>query len=289
MQQAQGCIEAGFFSGVKRKSIVLQRKSATMMSDMPLHRYFIRLSYDGSPFLGWQRQAGDAPTVQQAIEDVLAMLLKQPVEVTGAGRTDTGVHARCYYAHFDSSLTPKEMLRRQLPYKLNKILPHEIAISDIIPVQEDAHARFSALSRTYQYLISTQKDPFLHQRAWLFERRLDISAMQHAANLLLNIEDFACFSKSNTQVKTTLCQVSKAKWTQQGPLLVFEISANRFLRNMVRAVVGTLVDIGLQKINLEDFQGILDSRDRRKAGYSVPGYGLYLTGIEYPPDIWLQE
>ena len=258
------------------------------MTGKSQHRYFMRLSYDGSPFLGWQRQAGNAPTVQQAIEGVLGMLLKHPVEVIGAGRTDTGVHARCYYAHFDSTLSPKEMLGRQIPYKLNKILPHEIAISGIIPVQAEAHARFSALSRTYQYLIITQKDPFLQQRAWLFERCLDVDIMQQAANLLLNNEDFACFSKSNTQVKTTLCQVSQAQWLRQSPLLIFEISANRYLRNMVRAIVGTLIDVGLKKISLEDFQRIVDSRDRRKAGYSVPGYGLYLTGIEYPPDIWLK-
>lgn len=253
-----------------------------------LQRYFIQLSYEGSPFFGWQRQPGKSPTVQKALEETLELLMGYSVAVTGAGRTDTGVHASSYYAHMDLE-AGVTLNYPQLCYKLNRMLPPQIAIQKIQKVDSRAHARYSALSRTYQYKICTRKDPFQLGRAWLFEPPLNVSAMQQAADILLNTGDFACFSKSNTQVKTTLCQVSRANWEKNGNLLVFEIRANRFLRNMVRAIVGTLAEVGLGKISLDDFLQILDSRDRRKAGYSVPGHGLYLTQIEYPDDIWQEK
>lgn len=254
-----------------------------------MHRYFIRLSYDGSTFYGWQRQRGNVATVQKVLEEALSLLMRQEMNVVGAGRTDTGVHASTFYAHLDVPENIQAFSPGNIVYKLNRILPPQIAIQAIVPVHPLAHARYSALSRTYRYRICTQKDPFEWGRAWLFASRLDIPAMQQAADILLQQQDFACFSKSNTQVKTTLCQVTKARWTEQDGLLVFEIKANRFLRNMVRAIVGTLIEVGLGKTSPEEFIRILESRDRRKAGYSVPGYGLFLTDIEYAQDIWLSE
>lgn len=252
-------------------------------------RYFIRLSYDGSSFYGWQRQPGFVATVQKEIEEALSLLLGQEITIVGAGRTDTGVHAREFYAHIDVRVTFREFSPRKIAYKLNRILPAQVAVYNILPVTAQAHARFSAISRTYQYHITTRKDPFESGRAWLFEPPLNICAMQQAAAVLLEHKDFACFSKSNTQVHTTLCEVMKARWSEQGHLLIFEIKANRFLRNMVRAIVGTLVGVGQGKTNLREFIEILKSGDRKKAGYSVPGHGLFLTEIEYPREIWLPE
>ncbi|MFO7978552.1 MAG: tRNA pseudouridine(38-40) synthase TruA [Bacteroidales bacterium] len=254
-----------------------------------LVRYFIRLSYDGSTFNGWQRQSGNVPTVQKEIEEALSLLLRQEIIIVGAGRTDTGVHAREYYAHLDVPGALKEFSAHQIAYKLNRMLPPQVAVQGIMPVTAQAHARFSAISRTYHYHITTRKDPFERGRAWLFEPKLDICSMQQAADVLLEHKDFACFSKSNTQVNTTICEVMKARWQKEGHLLVFEIKANRFLRNMVRAIVGTLVEVGLGKTSQQEFAGILASGDRKKAGYSVPGHGLFLTDIEYPGDIWLPE
>ncbi len=252
-------------------------------------RYFIRLSYDGSSFYGWQRQPGFVATVQKEIEEALSLLLRQEITIVGAGRTDTGVHAREFYAHMDVPGAITEFSPHQVAYKLNRILPAQVAIQHILPVTTQAHARFSALSRTYQYRITTRKDPFENGRAWLFEPELNIGAMQQAADILLEHRDFACFSKSNTQVKTTLCEVMRARWEDQGHLLIFEIKANRFLRNMVRAIVGTLVGVGQGKTTREEFVAILKSGDRKQAGYSAPGHGLFLTDIEYPAEIWLPE
>ena len=248
------------------------------------HRYFIWLSYKGTAYYGWQVQPG-TPTVQQTLNNALTVLLREDVETTGAGRTDTGVHAATFVAHFDTTQTAEELNLPQLTYKLNRILPSDIAIQRIEEVKPDAHARFSAQSRTYHYFICTQKDPFQVGRSWLVERRLNIEAMQQAADLLKAYEDFESFSKTNTQVKTFKCQIFEARWEQEGNLLRFEIKADRFLRNMVRAIVGTMVDVGLGKISADDFASIIESKNRSQAGFSAPGYGLFLVEVEYPPKV----
>lgn len=247
-------------------------------------RYFIMLSFDGSRYSGWQLQR-NAPGIQSEVDRALSTLLREEVLTTGAGRTDTGVHARMFFAHFDCGHDLCQAELSHLTYKLNRILPHDIAAHGIYRMHDGAHARFDALSRTYQYWICTKKDPFMHGRAWLMERGLDVHAMQEAANLLLLHDDFSSFSKSGSQTRTNLCRVMQASWSVKDHLLVFEIKADRFLRNMVRAITGTLVDVGLGKLKPPDAETIIMARDRRKAGYSAPGHGLYLTAIEYPYDI----
>lgn len=196
----------------------------------------------------------------------------------GAGRTDTGVHAKEMYAHFDFE-TP--LNTESLIHKLNSYLPKDIVIFDIIPVSEDAHARFDATKRTYEYHINSFKDAFSQDGSWYFHQKLDIDAMNEASKLLFNHTDFQCFSKVNTDVNTFDCTIFEAYWIQKNNTLIFTISANRFLRNMVRAIVGTLVYVGLHKITLDDFNEIIKSKNRKKAGFSVPAHGLYLTKIDY--------
>lgn len=244
-------------------------------------RYFIQLSYNGANYAGWQIQP-NAPSVQQTLNEALSLLLRQDIYVVGAGRTDTGVHAREMFAHFDVLESLKE---QDLVYRLNRFLPADIAIRNIFPVANDAHARFSAISRSYQYVISPQKDPFYTGLAWIMERKLDVAAMNEAAHHLLGTKDFGAFSRSNTQTKTDICNVTAAFWQQEEDFLVFHISANRFLRNMVRAVVGTLVDVGLNKTSVQRFVEIIEMKDRTLAGESAPAHGLYLTQITYPESI----
>ncbi len=244
-------------------------------------RYFIELSYDGSPFVGWQRQpTGDS--VQSCLEDALKTLLQKPISVVGAGRTDAGVHARQLFAHVDLD----DQVDQNLKFRLNKLLPKEVAVNSILAVRDDAHARFDATGRRYSYHITTQKDPFLEKRSYYFSKSLDIELMNQAATVMLDHDDFKCFSKSRTDVKTYLCDIQEAYWEQNGSDLVFFIQANRFLRNMVRAIVGTLIEVGLKKISIDDFKSILQSRDRSKAGYSVPAHGLYLEKVYYPKHIF---
>jgi len=244
-------------------------------------RYFIELSYDGSPFVGWQRQPkGDS--VQSCLEVALKTLLQKPVSVVGAGRTDAGVHARQLFAHVDLD----DQVDQNLKFRLNKLLPKEIAVNSILVVADDAHARFDATGRRYSYHITTQKDPFLEKRSYYFSKSLDIELMNQAATVMLDHDDFKCFSKSRTDVKTYLCDIQQAYWEQNGSDMVFFIQANRFLRNMVRAIVGTLIEVGLKKISIDDFKSILQSRDRSKAGYSVPAHGLYLEKVYYPKHIF---
>ena len=244
-------------------------------------RYFIELSYVGTPFVGWQRQpAGDS--VQSCLEDALSILFGKPLSIVGAGRTDAGVHAHQLYAHVDLD----EHIGQDLTFRLNKLLPKEIAVNNIISVSQDAHARFDAVSRIYRYLINKQKDPFLQKRSYHFAKPLDLDLMNQAAKILIDHEDFKCFSKSRTDVKTYVCDVQEAYWQQNGSELAFYIQANRFLRNMVRAIVGTLIEVGLRKISISDFEAILASRDRSQAGYSVPAYGLYLEKVNYPKHIF---
>jgi len=244
-------------------------------------RYFIELSYDGTPFVGWQRQpAGDS--VQSCLEDALSILFRKPLSIVGAGRTDAGVHAVQLFAHVDID----DHIDKDLTFRLNKLLPKEIAVRNIIPVTQDAHARFDAVSRSYRYNLTTQKNPFLQKRSYHFAKPLDVELMNQAAKILIDHKDFKCFSKSKTDVKTYICDIQHAHWQQDGSELGFFIQANRFLRNMVRAIVGTLIAVGLRKISISDFEAILASRDRSQAGYSVPAHGLYLEKVSYPKHIF---
>ncbi len=245
-------------------------------------RYFLELSYNGTPYHGWQVQP-NAISVQEVIEKALSTLLRIRVQIVGAGRTDTGVHAKQIMAHFD---VEKELETYHLKYKLNSILPPQIAIHDVYKVDNDAHARFDATSRAYEYHITLHKDPFALKAAYYMKRSsLNVDAMNEAAKLLLNYTNFKCFSKSKTDVKTYNCTITKAYWKQEGGRLVFTIEANRFLRNMVRAIVGTLIEIGEEKIPIDNIHDIIESQDRGKAGYSVPAHGLYLIKVGYPQSI----
>lgn len=245
-----------------------------------MHRYFIELAYNGSEYNGWQIQP-NAPSVQEDINKALTLLLKQEINVTGAGRTDTGVHASFFVAHFDSNIEIPNT--KALTDKLNRFLGKNIAIKDIYPVVPDAHARFSAISRTYKYYINKTKNPFTYPFAYRPHPLPDTRLMNEACELLLQYEDFTSFSKLHTDVKTNICHLMEAGWEETGEQLVFTIKADRFLRNMVRAIVGTLLDIGQKRITLEQFQQIIESKDRCKAGTSVPGNALFLCNIEYPP------
>ncbi len=216
------------------------------------------------------------------MEKAFSMMLRETVSLTGAGRTDSGVHAKEMFAHFDSDVL---FIGTELIYRLNAFLPHDIAVSEIYEVPLESHARFDALERIYEYWIVQEKNPFLTDAAYYVKYPLNIEQMNKAATILVDHKDFECFSKSNTDVKTYLCDVRKAIWTNDGDKLVFTISADRFLRNMVRAIVGTLVDVGLGKSSLTDIESILESKDRSNAGVSVPAKGLYLTTIKYPKNI----
>jgi len=241
-------------------------------------RYFITFSYQGSSYHGWQRQP-DASSVQQTLEEAMKLFLKEDVSLVGAGRTDTGVHAKVMVAHFD---TQQSFEIEELIYRLNAYLDESIAILSIVEVKADAHARFDATSRSYEYWVVQQKNPFLAQAAYYITHPLDVNRMNEAAALMLEYKDFECFSKSNTDVHTYLCDVTRAEWVFEGERLVFHVSANRFLRNMVRAIVGTLLEVGKGKMSIDEFKAVLDSKDRRNAGPSVPAKGLYLTTIQYP-------
>lgn len=240
-------------------------------------RYFIKLAYNGTNYHGWQSQP-NASSVQETLNKAVSVVLNSEVNLMGAGRTDTGVHAKEMFAHFDFET---QLESQNLIHKLNSYLPKDIVVYDIIPVQDEAHARFDATKRTYEYHINTFKDAFLQDLSWYFHQKLDIDLMNEASKLLFDHTDFQCFSKVNTDVNTFDCTIFEAHWQQENNKLVFTISANRFLRNMVRAIVGTLVNVGLQKITLEDFNEIIKSKNRDKAGFSVPAHGLYLTKIDY--------
>jgi len=245
-------------------------------------RYFIEFSYNGTAYHGWQNQP-NAMSVQEVLEKSLATLLREPIEVLGAGRTDAGVHALQMYAHFDTLL---DFDSEELVFRLNSFLPEDIAVKDVREVSPAAHARFDAVERTYEYWVVQEKNPFLVKSAHCVFRPLNFEAMNRAATLMMEYSDFECFSKSNTDVKTYICDVREAYWRQEAEKLVFTISADRFLRNMVRAIVGTLLDVGLDKTKPEDIRTIIDSKDRGRAGASVPAKGLYLTKVKYPETIF---
>lgn len=243
-----------------------------------MQRYFLYLRYDGTAYHGWQVQP-NAVTVQGVLEGALTTLLSHEVAVTGAGRTDTGVHARMMVAHFDAEV---EIDCPQLVYKLNRILPRDIAAYHLEPVGDDMHARFSATSRTYHYYIHQCKDPFYRAYSCLLTYSLDFDKMNEAASLLTGYDDFAAFCKSNSDVKTTICKVTEARWIRDGEQRWhFVITADRFLRNMVRAVVGTLIDVGRGRLTIDDFKKVVEGKKRSGAGDSMPGNALFLEKIEY--------
>ena len=251
-------------------------------------RYFMRLAFNGTPFFGWQIQPKNI-SVQEVIENALTLLLQQPsddgqrerIAITGCGRTDTGVHARDFMAHFDFPEELSEERRLQLVNKLNSFLPKEIVIYSIEPVADDAHARFDAIDRTYRYYVNIRKDAFNFPYAHRVFEKLDVDKMNEAASLLLKNEDFTSFSKVHTQVNNMRCHVTHAQWEQCDGQLVFTITANRFLRNMVRAIVGTLLLVGKCKISVQDFQDIIEQKDRCKAGDSAPAHALFLEKVRY--------
>lgn len=250
-------------------------------------RYFIQLSYKGTRYNGWQIQDNTPHTIQQELQDKIGMVLRENIEITGCGRTDTGVHAKDFYAHFDSPHAELHANPAQSVYKFNQVLSADIAIKKIWPVKEDANSRFDASSRTYHYYLHRQKDPFLTESSYFLPASLDMAAMNEAANYLREVQDFTSFSKVNTQTKTNRCQVMEAYWmTLSEHEWVFVITADRFLRNMVRAIVGTLLEVGRGKLSLHDVKTIIDNRNRSDAGASVPAHGLFLTRVVYPAHIF---
>jgi tRNA pseudouridine38-40 synthase len=246
-------------------------------------RYFLELSYNGAGYHGWQNQP-NAISVQEVIEKALSTLLGNKIEIVGAGRTDAGVHAKQMFAHFDTDFDFNES---DLVFKLNSFLPKDIAIHNLFKVKPEAHTRFDALSRTYLYRVNLNKNVFNFDNAYYVKQDLDVDMMNEASKILFQYKDFQSFSKSNTDVKTYYCDIMKAEWFFKDDELHFVIQANRFLRNMVRAIVGTMINIGLGKIQAEDLHTIIQSKNRSEAGFSVPAHGLYLTNIEYPVDIRL--
>lgn len=245
-------------------------------------RYFMQLAFKGTHFNGWQKQ-NNAPSVQQAIENALTKLLRQNTEITGAGRTDTGVHARNYIAHFDA-VAPVELLP-EFMYRLNMLLPFDIAIQKIWPVAANAHARFDALWRTYEYQIITEKDPFETEFCHYIKHPLNVQQMNMACKILFDYTDFTSFCKLHSDNKTNECHIKEAFWRTEGNKLIFTIKSDRFLRNMVRAIVGTLLNVGSGKISIDEFRNIIEQKNRCKAGTSAPAHGLFFIGAGYPGEL----
>lgn len=247
-----------------------------------LKRYFIQLSYKGTNFCGWQIQP-NAKTIQEEIQNSMSKILQQKIDIIGAGRTDTGVHANFYVAHFE---TDKTFEKESFLKKMNSILNKDIALQNVFEVENNIHARFDAKSRTYKYHIHFDKNPFLNDLSTFLYWKPDLYIMNKAAKILFDYEDFTSFSKLHTDVKTNNCKIYRAEWKIINEnRIFFEIEADRFLRNMVRAIVGTLLEIGKKKIDIEKFKNIIEAKDRNKAGISVPAQGLYLTDIKYPEEV----
>jgi tRNA pseudouridine38-40 synthase len=253
-------------------------------------RYFLTLSYNGINFNGWQIQDNTPNTVQQVLQEKLSMLLKENIELTGCGRTDTGVNAKNYIAHFDSHCADLIENKKHWIYKFNTVLPQTVAIHNIQKVKDAAHARFDATQRIYYYYLSRGKDPFKEAFCWYVYGDLDFELMNKAAATLLEYEDFTSFSKLNTQNKTNICKITKAVWHQSGVNeWRFTISADRFLRGMVRAIVGTLVMVGRNKITVNDFRKVIEAKDRKVAGNNAPANALFLVNIKYPKEIFIEH
>jgi len=248
-------------------------------------RYFLELAYNGKNYFGYQIQPNQI-SVQEVIEDRLSKILREKISIVGAGRTDSGVHAKKMFAHFDY----EQDLNIDLIKKLNSFLPKDIAIYSIFLMDDEAHARFDATSRSYNYFISPFKDPFSFESAWVFSRELDIEKMNEAAKFLIKKGDFGSFAKLHTDVKTNICDVREAFWKKnENGQLVFQITADRFLRNMVRAIVGTLVEVGLGRISIQEFIEIIEQKQRSSAGASAPAHGLYLVDVQYPKELFKNE
>ena len=248
-------------------------------------RYFIFISYKGTSYHGWQLQP-NAVTVQKILNEAMSRVLEEEITTTGAGRTDTGVHALFFCAHFESEASDIDT-RRNLVFRLNRYLPKDISISRIRKVLPDAHARFSALSRTYKYYISSVKDPFREESAWFVHGNLDIDLMNQACTILMGQNDFTSFSKLHSDNKTNICKIFSALWDEELNGIVFTIRADRFLRDMVRAITGTMIEIGRGKMGLSEFREIIIASDRCRAGKSAPAKALFLAGIEYPDEIFI--
>jgi tRNA pseudouridine38-40 synthase len=248
---------------------------------MMFFRYFIRLAYDGTNYHGWQIQ-DNALTVQEIITGAVRMMWYKDFKMIGCGRTDTGVHAREFYAHFDLAEQKSREELDEMVNRLNRYLPHDIVIYGIFPVRADLHSRYDAVSRTYEYHIHTRKDPFLNDLSWFVPKKLDVDLMNRGGEILKDYNDFTSFSKANIKRKTNICEVKHSGWELIGHRLIFTIAADRFLHDMVRAIVGTLINLGQNKLSIEDLRLIIESKDRCRAGESVPAKGLYLTRVEYP-------
>jgi tRNA pseudouridine38-40 synthase len=248
---------------------------------MKAHRYFIKLAFNGNSYHGWQLQKTGI-SVQEVLTRAMSDLLSAPVSLTGCGRTDAGVNAREFYAHFDLKEEKNAEDLQQLTFRLNRYLPADIFIDRIFPVPGNMHARFSALSRTYEFHIHNRKDPFLNDSSYFVYGELDLDLMNAGAGLLKEYDDFTSFARLHGNAKTNICRIIKAGWERHDYRILFKITADRFLRNMVRAIVGTSLDLGMGKISLEDFRHIIESKDRSGAGQSVPGFALYLVKIVYP-------
>jgi tRNA pseudouridine38-40 synthase len=246
-------------------------------------RYFLKLAYLGTHFHGWQIQP-NGYTVQEHLNKHLSLLLRKDINVIAAGRTDTGVHAKEMFAHFDWDERIEDT--STLVQNLNKLLAPDVVINDMFVVKPNIHARFDAIQRSYEYRINRQRSPFNHNLAANIFYPLNLEAMQAASNLLIGKRDFSSFSKSRTQTKTNICDIRQAYWEDRGAEWVFHISADRFLRNMVRAIVGSLLEVGKGRMCLEDFQKMIEAQDRKQAGQSVPAQGLYLIRVDYPQDIF---
>ena len=251
---------------------------------MSVQRYFIYLAYDGTHYHGWQIQPNGI-SIQECLMKALATFLRRDTEVIGAGRTDAGVHASLMVAHFDYE---GEMLDTdKVAEKLNRLLPQDISVYKVCRVRPDAHARFDATARTYKYYITTRKDPFNYELVYKIPGKLDFEAMNKACPVLFDYIDFTSFSKLHTDVKTNNCRIYKAGWEREGDVWVFTIQADRFLRNMVRAIVGTLLEVGRGKLTVDGFRQVIEAKDRGRAGTSAPGHALYLVDVTYPESIFL--
>jgi tRNA pseudouridine38-40 synthase len=273
-------------NAIKHFSILSLKRH--LFLSLPMARYFLTLSYNGINYNGWQVQINTANTVQQILEEKLSLIFKEKIELVGCGRTDAGVNAKDYVAHFDSSNINVLENKDLYIYKVNNSLPATISIQNIEAVKHDAHARFYASQRTYYYYLNQQKNPFKNQFSYYVYGDLDFKLMNEAAKLLLNYTDFTSFSKLHGQTKTNNCSITKAVWQMSGEYeWRFTISANRFLRGMVRAIVGTLLLVGKNKISLQDFIKIIEAKDRNEAGSNVPPHALFLVGIQYPKEIYL--
>ncbi|MBK9290422.1 MAG: tRNA pseudouridine(38-40) synthase TruA [Bacteroidetes bacterium] len=249
-------------------------------------RYFAHLAYDGTAYHGWQAQ-DNAHSVQTELEKCLSLKLNEAVRLTGCGRTDTGVHARNFFAHFDLEAPIDADRKNKLVQEVNHFLPTDIVLFDLISVAPDAHARFDATSRTYKYYINTVKQPFSRHYAWYVYGHLDVELMQQCADFLCTVDDFTSFSKLHSPARTNICKLSEASWTKTDGGLVFTIIADRFLRNMVRAIVGTLVEVGRGRRTYDDFVELTLARNRNKAGLSAPAHGLFLEEVCYPGSVFV--